>query len=201
MTDLPEIKYSIGQTVYRAGTVVEKRAHKCPDCLGSGKWQATSPAGHEYEVPCPRCRTSYRSNGVLSLEYVWHIPFVTRLTIGSVRLDTYCENEPVSYMCNETGIGSGQIHSQNDLFLTHAEAESAGVIKCAKINKDPEKWIAVRYNESLRYCDYQLDNALLENANKIRSETSAKAQMLFYCLENCETIEEVKERIKEEWDK
>jgi len=199
MTALPEIKYNIGQTVYKAGWVVERRAHKCPDCLGSGEWEAMSPAGTKYKMPCPRCRVSYRSNHELSLNYSWYVPLVSVLTIGSVRLDTYDEDEPVSYMCLETGVGGGQIHRQNTLFLTHEEAEQAGLLECAKINADSKNWVAKQYNDTLQYCDYQLDNAVLKSANALNSELRAKAQILFYDLGDCETLEEVKKRIEKGW--
>ena len=103
-------KYEIGDKVWRAYTTVEHFQHDCPDCLGEKEWKAESPAGTKYTFPCPRCSSMYQSNSALSLKYRKFVPSTQLLTIGSVRLDTADKDHPVSYMCVETGVGSGSIH-------------------------------------------------------------------------------------------
>ena len=104
-------KFSIGDAVYHASTTTTKKQHPCPDCLGSRKWSATSPAGGSYQFGCPRCGGGYRSEDALSLDYTQFVPIVRKLTIGSVRVDT-SDNRPVSYMCRETGVGSGSVYAE-----------------------------------------------------------------------------------------
>ena len=50
-----QTKFSIGDVVYFADTIIETKMHDCPDCLGTRKWKAISPAETEYTFDCPRC--------------------------------------------------------------------------------------------------------------------------------------------------
>jgi enhancing lycopene biosynthesis protein 2 len=46
-----------------------------------------------------------------------------QLTIGSVRIDTNHES-PIEYMCVETGVGSGSVWDERQLYASREEAEA-----------------------------------------------------------------------------
>lgn len=150
-----ETKYSIGDVVFFATTQTERRQHPCPDCLGTKKWKATSPAGGEYEFDCPRCRSGYHADHDLSLDYTIFAPVTSRLTIGSVRTDSADKN---SYMCRETGVGSGSVYDEARLFSTETEAHAAAQALADAANAGDVSWVADQYNKTLEVCDYQLND-------------------------------------------
>lgn len=113
-----ETKYSPGDIVYSAGFSGGQRQTPCPDCLGQKEWQCRTPAGEEFAVPCGTCYSAWNSTGYIS-SYGTD-PRVERLTIGTVQVDT--RGNEIRYMCKETGIGSGTLHSEDRLFRTEAEA-------------------------------------------------------------------------------
>lgn len=134
-TQLPEIKYEIGQKVWYGCSRSSKEHHPCPDCLGTGKWDVKSPAGTEAKVSCPRC------HGSAKLSLYAHAPRVQELTIGSIQVDTNKKVEtepylqdPVQYMCLETGVGSGSIYYQQTLFLTEEDAQIFAEVQAAEAN-------------------------------------------------------------------
>ena len=127
---IPTPKYEIGQTVYRAHVTRERVNHDCPDCLGSGRWSCTSPAGATMEMSCPRCSVTHYGNDTLGLSYVKAQCYVVTLTVGSVQIDT-ASKEVVRYMCRETGVGSGSVYDESDLHMTAEAAEQDGAMKAA----------------------------------------------------------------------
>lgn len=125
-----------------------------------------------------------------------HTPCVRSLTIGSIRIDTN-DSDPVSYMCAETGVGSGNIYSEQTLFATQDAAEADAEIK-AKLLDQSVKWVKERYDQSVRFCDYELRPAVAE-AEKGRNAV-LKWQMhdLLNDLDACDDMDAVRERINEE---
>lgn len=117
-----ETKYSIGDVVYHGRNTVAAGSVECPDCKGTKEWAVTTPAGDTMAAPCSTCDGVYGPTGAVPRSV--RVPVVDRLTIGSVRFDSN-ENgmDAVSYMCIETGIGSGQIWYQGRLRATREEAE------------------------------------------------------------------------------
>lgn len=190
MADL-KTKFSIGDVVFRAGTTTVKKRHKCPDCLDTHKWKAISPSGGEYQFACPRCGASYMGDRDLSLEYHEFGPSVMKLTVGSVRIDTH-DQRPVSYMCIETGVGSGSVYYEPDLFPTHDEAMVAAEAKAAADNIQVP-WVGEQYKKSVRVCDYQLESASLKLAKDQKISHSVQLQGLFDDLRSCETPDEIRE--------
>lgn len=167
-------KYSIGDIVYRAYTTTERKQHPCPDCLGSRKWKATSPAGVEYEFRCPRCAASYSSDHDLSLWYTASTPAVQKLTIGSIQVNTApsFNREGNQYMCQETGIGSGSVYYESDLHETEEEALLAAKVQ-ADLNNKTVEWIVKTYNKALEISDYELESAKLKLAKNQRLDNSS----------------------------
>jgi hypothetical protein len=189
-----ETKFSVGDRVWYAGTTTEQRQHPCPDCKGERKWKAASPAGDEFEFACPRCSTSYSSFDDMSLKYTAHTPAVERLTVGSIRYDSagHCgEGGPRhEYMCRETGVGSGRIYKEQDLFETEGEALRAADMR-AKLSNSQAEWIAKRFNKTLEISDYQLSSA----AMKVAKDFESKARSLLYNISDLfATIEEAEDK-------
>lgn len=158
-------KYSVGDVVYRASTTTISKKHPCPDCKGARKWKVTSPAGGEYEFACPRCSARYNNDRDLTLDYSQFTPSVIKLTIGSVQYNSAPSSYDYGarYMCVETGIGSGSVYIETDLFPSEAEALVAAQAKANEQNATTE-WVVTRYNKSLEISDYQLDSAILKKA-------------------------------------
>lgn len=192
-------KFDIGQTVYHANIATESRQHPCPDCLGSRKWEAKSPAGTTFEFDCPRCSTNYMENNALSLKYAVLTPRVLALTIGSVHANTNTgsgRGDGNTYMCLETGVGSGTVYPEDDLFETAEEAHRHGEIKAALKNADAAGWVAKQYNATVKVCDYQLKDAALIAAADACRRLRFRVQYLIEDLGDEETIDGVRERIQ-----
>lgn len=79
-----------------------------------------------FDLQCPTCAYGYNPpTGIIDTNY-HQIPLTWSGTIGSIRLDTNDKIHPISYMLEETGVGSGTIHYEVDLFPSEEEAiESA----------------------------------------------------------------------------
>jgi len=167
---VPVPKFVKGQKVWDSWPVSRNKALQCPDCFGAHKWKAISPAGQEYEMNCPRCASSYHSYGQISLTYSEYVAASRMLTIGSIRIDTESDH-PVSYMCVETGVGSGTIHYEEHLFATEAEALAHSANRAIEQNQANPHQVE-RFKGILKVSDYQLSNALMESA----LELQAKAQ-------------------------
>lgn len=133
-------KYSIGQEVFIGDAPWSPTREQCPDCLGSGKWNVTTPKGEAFEVPCNTCWEGYHATGTI-LVYGYN-PLVERRTVGSIRINT-SGDEPVEYMCNETGVGCGRVYRESSLFATREEAEAYAAAKAAenveKLNSQEEE--------------------------------------------------------------
>jgi hypothetical protein len=169
-----ETKYSVGDVVFLASTSIERKQHPCPDCNGSRRWKALSPAGGEYSFTCPRCSGSYRANSDMSLDYSSSVPAVRRLTIGSVRHDSAERDgrSPTTYMCLETGVGSGSIYDESKLFSTEEAAFESAKLQAAEANKTTD-WIAKQYDKSLDISDYQIESAALKLAADAKSRAGS----------------------------
>jgi hypothetical protein len=189
-----ETKYSVGEKVWLASTTTETKQHPCPDCKDTRQWNATSPAGDKFTFACPRCSASYSSFDDMSLKYQAHVPLVREMTIGSIRYDSHewphRAEPPTSYMCCETGVGSGSIYREDRLFMTESDAlKHAEVL--ANIADKTSEWIGKRYNKTLQISDYQLSSAAL----KIAQDEQSKARSFFY------NISDLFESIKDADDK
>lgn len=150
-----DIKYKIGQEVWYGSSQPGMEKFPCPDCLETGEWSLKSPAGLEGTVQCPRCK------GSRCLTQYIHQPFIEALTIGSIQTNTAVEaKRSVQYMCTETGVGTGRVYSQQDLFLTPEEAQQDAETKIAlanaKLEKDPKR-------AELRYLsEYDIRTSMLK---------------------------------------
>ena len=129
-------KFKIGDKVYAASSYHKEVQLQCPDCLGKKVWAVATPAGENFTIPCGTCTRGYFSYGTIG-EWV-ESPHIELYTIGSVRIDTEDEH-PVSYMCHETGIGSGTIHYEEALFSDRIDALAYATEKASKIVREEKK--------------------------------------------------------------
>ena len=193
---LLETKYGLGDVVWRAGYRMTKKQHACPDCLGTQTWKAISPAGTEYSFRCPRCGDRYKSNRRLSLEYSCAAPSVERLTIGQV--DASTDQEKIRYMCHETGIGGGTLHSERDLYATEEEARVAAQAMAEALNAGGLPWVKQQYDATLELCGYELADAR-EHIEKLElSELQYRFSDLLSSLEGCDSLPEAMELVQQE---
>lgn len=193
-------KFDMGDAVWHAFTATETRQHPCPDCHDTHKWKAVSPAGSEFDVPCPRCASGYQSDQSLNLKYTVLAARARKLTIGQIKASTATGDDydaGNSYMCLETGIGSGNIYREADLFSTEAEALQAAQVKANLTNQDPDFWIAKQYDKSVKFSDYQLKDASMEAAISATRTARYRIGYLADDLENADTMEEVKQIISD----
>lgn len=199
-------KYVIGDKVWCDNINRQAFKHECPDCKGTGHWSCTTPGGFTFTLPCQRCtQHAYLSDQRLRLDYYRWVPIVTLLTIGSVRTDTAArEGERVSYMCRETGVGSGNIYYEGRLFNTQEEAEVHGRIMAyienfASCTNPPDAMANWPYSLS------GIDQALRKAADADTWDAAYGHQRLRRALEewtndeaNPWTLEDLKQAIEDE---
>lgn len=189
-----QTKFAIGDVVYYASTYPTTKQHPCPDCKGEQKWKAVSPAGTEYEFACPRCCASFQSNSDLSLRYQAFAPTVSRLTIGSIRVDT-ADERGHSYMCVETGIGSGSVYYERDMFTSEEEALTVATLKAAEKDKGVE-WVAKLYDKTLSLSDYEMVNAEREANKDAHSERMIKIRHFWDDVVWSDDVEQMKATVE-----
>lgn len=143
--DFPTPKYRRGQVVFCVNVEHSREMLPCPDCLGSRKWKIITPAGSELEADCQRCGHYSDIRGVPSLHYTVWKPRVCARTISAVEVRAGWSNDPdpIRYMAVETGIGSGSVYSEKDLYPDEEAARTAAQARAdsesAKIAEKPEQ--------------------------------------------------------------
>lgn len=166
---LPVPKYSIGNIVYIADVRSTIHQHPCPDCLGATEWKITSPAGGEFTVSCPRCASSSYWGGVRDipqLKYQAWEPSTRRLTIGSIEAKTsghFGSGPEVRYMCVETGVGSGSVYDENNIFETEDQAMDSAKIRSFEANSKIQE--QPKFLENLRLGSLTLKDAVISQAD------------------------------------
>lgn len=157
-------KYSIGQQVYAVHVSWLEERVQCPDCMGTKEWKVVLPSGEEFQHPCNTCRFGWQVTGFVS-NYADRAR-ISHLTIGSIQVDT-ASDEPVRYMCVETGIGTGTIHYEKTL---HPNKESADVYAAAEL----ERVKGLRQAEELKQRKHKKDEALIYGKRKPREDGGGK---------------------------
>jgi hypothetical protein len=120
MTEQITPRFAKGDTVYAAEATHGEKWVSCPDCLGTKIWTVIFADGDAREVECQTCKRGYLPATGQIKTGMW-TPCVRKLTVGSIRYND-TDKKPFSYMCNETGVGSGRVYYDDDLFATHDEA-------------------------------------------------------------------------------
>ena len=181
-------KYEIGDTVWFASTEITQAWHDCPDCLGSKKWEAKSPAGGVFAVPCPRCSLTYHNNDDLRLNYATAKGTARKLTIGRAEFDY----DGPRYMCHETGIGSGALYREDTLFSTEEEALRSAEIRASAINQDVNFGVKKQFDRTAQFCDYQLESAAIKAAEDKERRARYAAEYLLEDIDQAENLDEVR---------
>lgn len=131
-------KFDLGQTVYAVHRGMESLRDECPLCGDTDRVTLTTGQ----VVMCPeRYSGSHRS--VIQRWWPWTIRNTG--TVGQVRVELtapgfgYDEDEESvkrrrQYMLIETGVGSGSLYNECDLFASKEEAEAA----CAERNAEDD---------------------------------------------------------------
>jgi hypothetical protein len=118
-----ETKFDLGQDVWLVKEFPKHMTISCPGCEGRGDITlADGTTSH-----CPKCYGNKTQVRVDPAD--WHV--TGPMTIGNVRVSLFGvqsgedehEDERM-YMCRETGIGSGTLWREPDLFATREEAEA-----------------------------------------------------------------------------
>lgn len=140
--DIPTPRFAIGATVYTAGIETEQRAFPCPDCLGTRKWEITTPAGTKAEMGCMRCG-EWISTGLPDLKYVVAAPKVHTHQISgvTVKLGQPVEYATAAHYVLREAQPPGSSWSELIIHETHeaalAEAEAKATIKNLEIQTSP----------------------------------------------------------------
>ena len=112
--------YAKGDKIYVGECEYAPEFIGCPDCLGTLKWTVVFADGEALEIECQTCKRGYEpSTG--KIEVHKNKPVVRHLTIGSVRFND-ADKYPYSYMCEETGVGSGRIYYEDSVFDNYEDA-------------------------------------------------------------------------------
>jgi hypothetical protein len=129
----PQSKFSLNNTVYAIAQRMEQKFIVCAECGGEG-W-ATFANGKK--TRCSKCFGDKGSHKNVAMKWI----IEARLTIGQIRIvltnivsDGMFDNvghyeegkteQKVEYMAYETGIGSGRVHYEENLFATEEEAQA-----------------------------------------------------------------------------
>lgn len=148
----PTPKYDIGQRVLVAHWTTTEIREVCPDCGGSKVVKVVLASGEELEAQCRHCTVGYQAQGYVTRSV--YAPHVWPGTIGSIKVDTNDES-PVSYMLHETGVGTGFVHREENLFLDGEEAQAAATRKAKRqqelVNQKNDEQRKSRRLKDLRY--------------------------------------------------
>jgi hypothetical protein len=149
--------YQLDQPVWHASTTQSTEHVPCPDCMLTGRWKITTPAGDEWEHDCLRCSGS----GKLPIQSA--SPVVKQLTIGQVRTVQNMDGTKHEYMCKETGIGGGSVYRHDQLFATEEEATAVAALLANERREELRDlpWL----KERITLSEYQLKDAKVKEAD------------------------------------
>lgn len=115
-------KYEVGQKVFAVRKISDSRQKHidCEVCNSTGKVKIE---GREEEYTCPCCNGRMET-GHFGYKYIIAYP---QAKIGKVQIEEYAKKyrsyeSKVSYMLEETGVGSGTVWREDRLFPTEKEA-------------------------------------------------------------------------------
>jgi len=128
-----EIKtnFNLDQEVFRIMNTPKKVTKTCPLCKGMSRVKLE---GTDRQVKCPDC--SY--DGMISYwEKTKWIPlgpsFIGRIGIVRYSKSFSDHKDETQYMLDDTGIGSGSLWNEEDLFATREEAEKECELRNEKL--------------------------------------------------------------------
>jgi len=167
---LPKPKYGVGDTFWVAGVESKTSQLSCPDCLGSRTWKATSPAGVEHELACPRCGNGYSATSIggdrlPSLSYVEHVAVARRFTVGGIEVRSHdWSDEPggrITYYSNPQG---GSTYRENQAYDSEETALTVARLQAAEANAKVQA--SAEHLEKTRFAALTLRDAVLSAAHQ-----------------------------------
>lgn len=185
--NIPTPKFAKGDKVFFATTYMTKHTVPCPDCDGSGKWPIKSPAGNDFTISCARCYSYCEPE--MALSWPTFEGSVKELTIGSVRLDTESDT-PISYMCHETGVGSGSVYNGRDFYADKETAQKAADGKAQAANLIREA-VRTRALTALPHVHLTYENAVETAYVDRERKLYGRVRDLIYDIENIESVKEI----------
>ena len=181
---IPAPKFGIGDKVFFPNALATQTRRPCPDCNGTRKWKAIAPSGIEIDMDCPRCARSY-TDAALSLTAMTYTPIVQRMTVGKVSAEISGDGTSrVSYMCEETGVGSGSNYREDQLHADEAEAKAIAAAMCAERQAEWDARPAVA-DEKARAAMGYFAVVRREIRNDLRSEVLREIRNEFPTPEGC----------------
>lgn len=122
-------EYGIGDTVFNTRFWGTSNKVTCELCKGKKNVEVV---GSPLKASCPSCRSQGYTWGKQNIS--WYA--IQSLTIGLVNIVAGPKKPKVSYMAEETGVGSGTIYYEDQLYSTHEDALAA----CSAIGAKPYRW-------------------------------------------------------------
>lgn len=154
---IPVPTYPLGTIVYVAATESTTEKLPCPDCLGSGRWIAKSPAGQEFTLGCPRCG-QYTYHDLPRLQIRKHVANVRELSITGYEIN---HEGKIEYKATPIGSSGGWYSLTEDKIVTdRAKAQADADAKALLANADEEQTveaIAARHFGSMKLDNAQFD--------------------------------------------
>ena len=177
---LPTPKFRKGEVVFHIQKTTKEHRAACPDCLGTKLWTVKTPAGEEFQTSCSRCGGSY---GSPPLRW-WEPSFtIVRLTIGMTKINDWGEKDDIRYMCNETGIGSGSLYDEKNLFKDEAVARDVGNLWLEQAKVEYANKAETKHNVlSKELSAYTFMDAKVREAQHKTDVAEGKLRNLYYTL-------------------
>lgn len=136
-----EPRFAVGDAVWTVEQSTAEVSHPCPDCLGSGEWDAVSPAGNTIKIKCPRCASNFSSyEGVGGeklppLAYRKTVFAATAHTVQGIEIRDWSGFDRISYRTKANG---GHWPEQN-VYASEEEAAAVAAIKQSEADKKIEE--------------------------------------------------------------
>lgn len=128
-----ETRHSIGDKVFSIIHATRGAKLPCPACMGAGEIEY--PDGEKRS--CSKCFG--RGTEIEWVQGHWYVN--AELTIGQVRYQYPSrDSAPDSYMCRETGIGSGSVYYGDTLFSTIEAAQHECDVRNEALGADLDRW-------------------------------------------------------------
>jgi len=109
-----EAKYGKNEKVYTPTEDKVEVTMKCPDCLGTKVWMVIFPSGQVEDIDCQTCARGYEGPK------------------GELTFTKWKDEVSFRYMCKETGVGSGHIYREDELFTNQEDAMKLARERSAK---------------------------------------------------------------------
>ena len=118
-------KYGHGDVVWHRRQATVRETAICPLCGGACRVPIAESLRY---ADCPECGygSEHRAGwGKIHTGRVGHVAIIEERTIGQVRVEWTAGEEPVvTYMAWESGVGSGSVLYEKDLYPTREAAEA-----------------------------------------------------------------------------